>query len=144
MESLSYNGMGNIFNLPGMSPYNDGPSIDLTSTPGGNSTYDANDNTQTGAGGKAYTWDWGLNFSGLGHCALVLIILFICVELTGCGSTPSPTVNGSAPTIASFTADPASISSGASSTLSWMVAGATSIAITPGHSRPHPRRVRRA
>jgi hypothetical protein len=36
------------------------------------------------------------------------------------------------PSITSFTADPTSINSGASSTLSWSVAGATSIAITPG------------
>ena len=40
--------------------------------------------------------------------------------------------NGSAPTIASFTANPTSITSGTSSTLSWTVTGATSIAITPG------------
>ena len=115
-----------------MSPYNDNPSNDLTSTPSCTRTYRANDK-QTDASGKAYTWDWGLNPPGLGHCALLLIIVvFICVELTGCGSTTSPTGNESAPTIASFTADPTSISSGASSTLSWAVAGAASIAITPG------------
>ena len=132
MASYGYDGVGNILHLQGMSPYNDYPSNDLTSTPSGNYTYDANGNTQTDTSGKAHTWDWGLNSSGLGHCALVLIILLICVELTGCGSTTSPTENGSAPTIASFTADPTSINSGTSSTLSWMVAGATSIAITPG------------
>ena len=43
---------------------------------------------------KAYAWDWGPNSPGLGHCALVLIILLICVGLTGCGSTTSPTGNG--------------------------------------------------
>jgi PKD repeat protein len=36
------------------------------------------------------------------------------------------------PSIASFTASPASITSGSSSTLSWATAGAASIAITPG------------
>ena len=132
MASDGYDGVGNILHLQGMSPYNDNPSNDLTSTPSGNYTYDANGNTQTDTSGKAYTWDWGLNSPGLGQCALVLIILLICAELTGCGSTTSPTGNGSAPTIASFTADPTSINSGTSSTLSWMVAGATSIAITPG------------
>ena len=64
--------------------------------------------------------------------ALAIIILFISLHLTGCGSTTSPPATGSAPTIASFTADPTSITSGASSTLSWTTSGATSIVITPG------------
>ena len=132
MESHSYDGVGNIFNLPGMSAYNDNPSNDLAATPGGHCPNNANGNTLSDANGKARTWDRGLNSPGLGHCALFLIILLICAQLTGCGVTASPTVKGSTPTIASFAADPASISSGTSSTLSWMVAGATSIAITPG------------
>ena len=132
MASDGYDGLGHRLILPGMSPYNDNLSNDLTSTPSGNYMFNANGNTQTNASGKAYRWDWGPNSSGLGHCALVLIILLFCVELAGCGSTTSPTVNGSAPTIASFTADPTSITSGSTSTLSWMVTGATSIAITPG------------
>ncbi len=77
----------------------------------------------------------GLNSSGQDLCALVLIlILFACVGLAGCGATSSnsPSGKGSAPTITSFTADPTSINSGTSSTLSWTAAGATSIAITPG------------
>jgi len=94
--------------------------------------FNANGNTQTGARRKPYTWSWGPNSPGLGHCALVLIILSIGVELTGCGSTASPPGNGSPPTIASFTADPTSIASGSNSTLSWATSGATSIAITPG------------
>ena len=75
----------------------------------------------------------GLNSSGLDLCALVLI-LFACVGLVDCGSTSSssPPGKGSVPTITSFTADPTSVNSGTSSTLSWAAAGATSIAITPG------------
>jgi hypothetical protein len=44
----------------------------------------------------------------------------------------STTGTGSAPTITSFTASAATINSGASSTLTWSVTGATSIAIAPG------------
>ena len=48
-------------------------------------------------------------------------------------STLTVTVNAAGkPTISSFTASPASIPSGSSSTLSWATTGATSIAITPG------------
>jgi len=48
-------------------------------------------------------------------------------------STLTVTVNAAGkPTIGSFTASPASIPSGSSSTLSWATTGATSIAITPG------------
>jgi hypothetical protein len=71
---------------------------------------------------------------GLDLCSLVLI-LFACAGLAGCGSTTSssaPPEKGSVPTISSFTADPASISPGANSTLSWAAAEATSVAITPG------------
>ena len=71
---------------------------------------------------------------GLDLSALVFI-LFVCAGLAGCNSAISstpPPGNGSAPTITSFTADPESINSGSSSTLSWATNGATSIAITPG------------
>ena len=104
-----------------MRPCNHNLSNDLTSTP--DSSY-----------GKAHTSDWGLDSSGLDLCALVLI-LFACIGLAGCGSTTSsssPTGKDSIPTITSFTADPTSINSGTSSTLSWAAAGATSIAVTPG------------
>ncbi len=49
-------------------------------------------------------------------------------------ATVTITVNAavSKPVITSFTASPASINSGSSSTLSWATTGATSIAITPG------------
>jgi len=69
--------------------------------------------------------------SGLDVRSLVLVLI-ICAGLAGCGATnPSPG-KGFVPTITSFTADPASINSGTTSTLSWASAGATSIAITPG------------
>jgi len=99
---------------------------------GGNSAYDANGNTPADANRNAPTRDWRLNPPGLGHGALGPLILLMCFGLTGCGVTTSSTTSGSAPTIASFTANPTSITSGTSSTLSWMVAGAVSIAITPG------------
>ncbi len=67
-----------------------------------------------------------------GQGALIIMLLLIGAGLTGCGSTAPPPTAGSAPTIASFTVDPATITSGASTSLSWMVSGATSIAITPG------------
>ena len=60
-------------------------------------------------------------------------MLFAFVGLVGCGgSSSSSSGKGSAPTVVSFAADPAAIGSGASSTLSWTTAGATTIAITPG------------
>jgi PKD repeat protein len=76
----------------------------------------------------------GFNRSGLGVCALVLS-LFACAGLAGCGaatSSKSSSGTGAAPAITSFTANPTSIDSGTSSTLSWTATGATSIAITPG------------
>lgn len=60
------------------------------------------------------------HFSGLSLYALVLILLVITTNAT------------SKPTIKSFTANPTSIVSGSSSTLSWVTTGATKIAITPG------------
>ena len=44
-ESYSYEGVDNRLSLLGMSPYNYNPSNDLTSTPSGSCTYDANGNT---------------------------------------------------------------------------------------------------
>jgi len=74
-----------------------------------------------------------LRSSRRGLCATVLIAL-ACVALAGCGviMPNSSSGTGSAPAIISFTANPTGINSGASSTLSWTVIGATSIAITPG------------
>ena len=51
---------------------------------------------------------------------------------SGLSSEVSATPEPAKPTISSFTASPATIATGASSTLSWATTGATSIAITPG------------
>ncbi len=72
-----------------------------------------------------------LHSSGPDLCALVLV-LSVCVVLVGCGSTSAAPGKGPTPTITSFTANPTTINSGTSSTLSWASSGATSIAITPG------------
>lgn len=75
-----------------------------------------------------------LNSAGLDLCGLVLALL-ACVGLAGCAASSlsnSPSGKGSGPAITSFAAAPTSINSGASSTLSWVTAGATNIAITPG------------
>ena len=75
----------------------------------------------------------GPNSSRRNLCAVALFLA--CAALTGCGSTEgSSSVSPPAtkPTITSFTANPTSINSGASSTLSWVTTGATTIAITPG------------
>jgi hypothetical protein len=61
----------------------------------------------------------------------IAMVLFVGVSLVGCGSTP-PAGKGSVPAISSFTANPTTINSGTSSTLSWAATGATTIAITPG------------
>jgi hypothetical protein len=78
----------------------------------------------------------GTNFSELHLCALAFIIaLFVCAGLAGCGSMSSSNSvsgKGSLPTIISFTANPTSINSGTSSTLSWEAVGAAGITITPG------------
>jgi hypothetical protein len=69
--------------------------------------------------------------------------LLICMALAGCAAgkssqsstgsgTGTGTGSGSAPTISSFAATPASVTTGASSTLNWIATGATSISITPG------------
>jgi hypothetical protein len=66
---------------------------------------------------------------------ILILVLILCAGLAGCGSTASsgsPSGAGSVPTISSFTANPPSINSGASSALNWTASEATSIAITPG------------
>jgi hypothetical protein len=73
--------------------------------------------------------------AGVAVFALALA-LAACAGVAGCaGATGSTNANqgkGSAPAITSFGASPASINSGASSTLSWTASGATTIAISPG------------
>jgi putative Ig domain-containing protein len=76
----------------------------------------------------------GHNSPGVELCALVLT-LAVFAGLSGCAagtSSNSTSGKGSVPAITSFTANPTSINSGASSILSWTATGATSIAITPG------------
>ena len=64
----------------------------------------------------------------------VALVLLTCVGLAACGASTSPAAKGpqAMPAINSFAANPAGISSGASSTLSWTTTGGASIAITPG------------
>jgi PKD repeat protein len=93
-----------------------------------------NDPTSTPSGsyGKPHSRSRGFNSSEVHLCVLVLV-LAVCLGLLGCGtSSSSSSSKGSGPTITSFTANPTSINSGTSSTLSWGAAGATSVAITPG------------
>ena len=73
-----------------------------------------------------------LRFIAPAHWVLILAAL-VCAGLAGCGgSSHSMSGTGTAPTIASFSAAPASITAGGGSTLSWTTTGATSVAITPG------------
>jgi hypothetical protein len=64
-----------------------------------------------------------------------MVVLFVFAGLTGCGGNASGSSSGKGtmPAITAFAADPANISAGAGSTLSWQSAGATSITITPGN-----------
>ena len=70
----------------------------------------------------------------LGRILFVATLAFVSgAALAGCGSTmashPTP---APPPAISSFTANPTSIATGASSTLSWTATNASSIAVTPG------------
>ena len=75
-----------------------------------------------------------LSSSGVDLCALVLTLFAFAGLAGGCSGvlSNSSSGKGSVPTITSFMADPTSIDSGTSSTLSWAATGATSIAIMPG------------
>jgi hypothetical protein len=77
----------------------------------------------------------GRHSSRLDFCALVLVLL-ACFGLSSCAGTATtvktPPGNGSMPSIASFTANPATVNSGTSTTLSWATSGATTISISPG------------
>ncbi len=68
-------------------------------------------------------------------CAPVLL-LFVCAGLAGCGSTTtapnSPSNSGSVPSVIYFAANPTSVNSGASASLSWVTSGATTISVSPG------------
>jgi hypothetical protein len=70
--------------------------------------------------------------NNIGKLTLTLL-LSASVGLAGCGGASSSSGGSSPqPTISSFGANPATVSSGASSTLSWTTTGAASISITPG------------
>jgi len=71
MASQSYDGMGDVHNLPRMNAYHDTRPNGLTATPCDGRPDDPNGNTRADGSGKAYTRDRGLNFPGLSHCALV-------------------------------------------------------------------------
>ena len=85
-----------------------------------------------------------LKSSGLGLSPLCFtIILFACAGLAGCGSTTSsssPSANSTAPAITSFTANPTSVTSGSSSTLSWATAERQVLPSRREHSLPLPQR----
>jgi len=61
-----------------------------------------------------------------------LILLSALAGLAGCTQKLPTLKQVAAPTISSFSASPASILNGSTTTLSWTTAGATSVAITPG------------
>lgn len=63
---------------------------------------------------------------------LIYFIISFLLIFPGCGSTPTPLPEEGDPIIESFSADPNSISSGESSTLSWQVSDATSVSIDQG------------
>jgi PKD repeat protein len=66
---------------------------------------------------------------GIGAMAL---LLSMAAGLTGC-THPYPTIpQVAAPTISSFTASPASITAGTSTTLNWATTGSTSVSVSPG------------
>jgi hypothetical protein len=66
------------------------------------------------------------------HVCTLLLILLSCLGLLNCGTSNSSAQKGSSPSISSFSANPTTINSGSSSTVSWATSGSTSIAITPG------------
>lgn len=60
-----------------------------------------------------------------------LVTLFLClVTACGGGSTTTPPTNPGAPTIDSFTATPATINQGGTSTLAWTLSGAAATSVT--------------
>jgi len=70
---------------------------------------------------------------------LLILLLFALLLLSGCagvnngsGSHGGGGTGGPVPAISSFGANPSTITSGSSTTLSWSTSGALSIAITPG------------
>ena len=63
----------------------------------------------------------------------LIVLLLAAMSIAGCvGLTNASAPKVGQPSIGSFVSNPGSISSGASSTLSWVTSGATSISISPG------------
>src|SRR5258708_287931 len=62
----------------------------------------------------------------------LIALLLTGLGIAGCGGVTPTASNVGGPTIVSFAANPGSINSGGSSTLSWESSGATSISISPG------------
>jgi hypothetical protein len=76
------------------------------------------------------------NQSGPGAKALTLVLfgsLLACAALTSCTAPFPTTPQIPMPTISTFSASPASITAGNSTTLSWATSGATSITVAPGN-----------
>ncbi len=69
-----------------------------------------------------------------GITALVVVAMTAFLACSGGGGSDKGGTSGSAPTISSFTANPATINSGQTTTLSWTVADATSLHIDPGNN----------
>ncbi|MGB8031887.1 MAG: hypothetical protein WCF30_19720 [Terracidiphilus sp.] len=61
-----------------------------------------------------------------------LVFLSACAVLAGCTQKLPTLKQVAAPAISSFSASPASIIAGSTTTLNWATSGATSVAITPG------------
>lgn len=70
--------------------------------------------------------------TGSSTFACATVLLMFLAEMIGC-TAPIPAIKQSpAPTIGSFSASPAALTAGSSTTLSWSTSGATSVTITPG------------
>jgi len=74
------------------------------------------------------------NSSKSNKCPFIALIALLLTGLgiAGCGGVTTTASNVGGPSIVSFAANPGSINSGGSSTLSWASSGATSISISPG------------
>ena len=84
--------------------------------------------------GQLRFWRRIAALTSTGALGLVLFAtLLACAGLTGC-TTPFPTIpQVAAPSITSFSASPALIVAGTSTTLNWAASGATSVTVTPGN-----------
>lgn len=74
-------------------------------------------------------------FTRIARLTIFFSFPLACLILAGCAGNAysSKPPSGSAPGISSFSANPAAINSGSSSTLNWSTSGASSISISPGN-----------